>query len=91
MKYVVSYDVVDDRMRARVAKCLEDYGDRVQKSVFEVDIGVDRLARMCKRLEKLIDHEEDSVRIYPVCNTCLEKVNILGVGEVLRDRRVTII
>lgn len=35
MFVVVSYDIVNDRQRQRLAKVLGDYGQRVQKSVFE--------------------------------------------------------
>jgi CRISPR-associated protein Cas2 len=34
-KYIAVYDVSDDEERERVAKVLEDYGIRVQKSSFE--------------------------------------------------------
>jgi len=32
---VVAYDIIDDKRRNRVAKTMEDYGTRVQYSVFE--------------------------------------------------------
>lgn len=35
MFYLVCFDVVEDRARARVVKALKDYGVRGQKSVFE--------------------------------------------------------
>ncbi|MEW6376162.1 MAG: CRISPR-associated endonuclease Cas2, partial [Thermodesulfobacteriota bacterium] len=35
MFYVVSYDIPDDQRRIKIAKILEDFGDRVQYSVFE--------------------------------------------------------
>ena len=39
-KYVilVIYDIVDNKRRAQMVKCLEKYGIRVQKSAFEVYI-----------------------------------------------------
>lgn len=35
MRYIVCYDFVDDRARARFAKLLSKYGFRMQYSVFE--------------------------------------------------------
>ncbi|MEW6140284.1 MAG: CRISPR-associated endonuclease Cas2, partial [Thermodesulfobacteriota bacterium] len=35
---VVCYDVVDDRTRTRLAKLMQNYGNRVQKSVFECTV-----------------------------------------------------
>ncbi|RMG21471.1 MAG: CRISPR-associated endonuclease Cas2, partial [Methanobacteriota archaeon] len=39
MLIVISYDIEKDRTRSRLAKKLKDFGPRVQKSVFEADIG----------------------------------------------------
>ncbi len=33
--YLVCFDIVSDKIRYRVVKCLKTYGQRVQKSVFE--------------------------------------------------------
>lgn len=67
------------------------FGDRVQGSVFEVDLDSKLYNKMVARLERLIDPEEDSVRIYPVCSACLEKVYILGWGEVVKDEDVIVL
>jgi len=33
--YLIAYDVEDDKQRLRISNLLEDYGVRVQRSVFE--------------------------------------------------------
>lgn len=38
MRYVVVYDVSDDRLRQRVANTCEAFGFRVQESVFECEL-----------------------------------------------------
>ncbi len=91
MKYVVAYDIGSDKFRTKVADCLEDYGDRVQMSVFEVDINAVQYRRMVEKLTPLIDHENDSIRIYPVCSACLEKASIIGLGEIAGDPDVIVI
>lgn len=60
-RYLVAYDISHDRRRDRVAKTLEGYGDRVQYSVFAVDVRPARLVRLRKELERLIDMASDSV------------------------------
>ena len=35
MFYLVCFDIVEDPARAKVVKVLKEYGERVQKSVFE--------------------------------------------------------
>jgi CRISPR-associated endonuclease Cas2 len=47
---VIGYDCTDDRRRLRVAKVLEDYGYRVQYSVFEAELDEKTLAEMVKRV-----------------------------------------
>lgn len=60
-RYLVAYDISQDRRRDRVAKTLEGYGDRVQYSVFAVDVRPARLVRLRQELERLIDGASDSV------------------------------
>lgn len=82
MFVVVSYDVVDDRRRTKVHKTLKNFGVRVQYSVFECQLDSDDLKRLQKRLRPLIDLKEDSVRFYLLCEVCLPKAQVLGVGQV---------
>ena len=37
-QYLASYDIRSDRARTRVARVLARYGERIQKSVFEVEV-----------------------------------------------------
>lgn len=60
-RYLVAYDIADDRRRSRIAKQLQEYGDRVQYSVFIVDVRPARLVRLRTLLEYLIDETIDSV------------------------------
>jgi len=82
MFYVVCFDIVDDRARARAAKVLKEYGQRVQKSVFECGVLTEeKFLKLKNRLEDLIDNSEDTVRYYFVCKGCLEKMEFSGIGE----------
>lgn len=81
MFYVISYDVTDNKRRLKVSNILDDYGDRVQYSVFECILGGKKYDEMVRRLKEVIDEENDKLRIYPLCGTCKEKVLIMGKGE----------
>jgi len=91
LKYLVTYDIMCDKTRDKVAACLEDFGDRVQLSVFEVDVDAALYQRMVTRLKSLIDPEKDSVRIYPICASCAGKLTVLGVAQVVGDPEVIVI
>jgi CRISPR-associated protein Cas2 len=64
-KYLVVYDVGDDRERRRVSKILEGYGFRVQKSAFECSLTRSGRERMAKRL-KTLEIETGFVNIYQI-------------------------
>lgn len=75
---VISYDITDDKRRSRVMKVLEGHGRRVQYSVFECDLRPEALEKLRARLLKLIDANQDDLRIYPLCENCLAKTQMLG-------------
>lgn len=58
---LIAYDVPDDKRRYRVAKTLERYGDRIQYSVFVVDLLPYRLVELRSTLEEILDRKSDSV------------------------------
>jgi|Deesub1362A_J573_1020465.scaffolds.fasta_scaffold00583_28 CRISPR-associated protein Cas2 len=77
MKVVVSYDISDDRRRNKVRMELYNWGVRVQYSVFECNLSPKQVERMERRLKGLIK-EEDSLRIYILCNDCINRIKIYG-------------
>ena len=64
MLYAISYDIVDDGRRLRVSKTLLNFGQRVQKSVFECQVGQKEWVQLRAGLLKEIKPEEDSLRFY---------------------------
>jgi CRISPR-associated protein Cas2 len=78
MQYVVAYDITDDARRNRVARFLEGWGRRVQKSVFECDLSLEELSEMCSRLKELLVPSEDRCHIYRLCGECAPKRVALG-------------
>lgn len=91
MFVVVSYDIVDDRKRTQIAKTLKNFGERVQKSVFECRVDDQQFLRMKQNLEKIMDMNEDSVRYYFLCKGCIERIEICGWGTVVEDESLIIV
>ncbi len=87
----VCYDIPDDRRRARIAAILKDVGVRVQKSVFEADIGDERLARLLRRLQRVLDEQSDSVRVYRICEGCRGKAIVLCGPPTYEDPAVIVV
>jgi CRISPR-associated protein Cas2 len=71
MRYVIAYDVGDDRRRERVAALLEGWGRRVQRSVFECELTGEELKTVWGRVLDVLQKGEDRCRVYRVCAECL--------------------
>jgi CRISPR-associated protein Cas2 len=65
----------------RVARACEDYGTRVQKSVFECQVGQKEWIRLRERLLREISADEDSLRFYFLDETAVARTEHHGVGE----------
>ena len=86
MMTLVSYDVstVDAAGRKRlrkVAKECVNYGQRVQNSVFEVDVDYGTFLKLKDRHMKIIDEEPDSLRFYYLGNNWKRRVEHIGAKE----------
>ncbi len=79
MIYLVTYDIIDDRKRAKIAKLLKDYGFRVQRSVYECRLEAGRFRELKDRLGRLIDRRQDNIIMYPLCADCHRRRCPLGV------------
>jgi len=67
----------------RVAQACEDYGVRVQKSVFECQVGQTEWALLRDRLLREIKPEEDSLRFYYLDEKAVQRIEHHGVGKPL--------
>ncbi len=60
---VVIYDITDDKRRSKIAKFLNGYGLRVQRSCFECILDFALYQKLISEIEKYIS-EEDLLRVY---------------------------
>ncbi len=86
MMVLVTYDVNTEtaagRKRLRkVAKQCENYGQRVQNSVFECLIDPAQLRQLKHLLIEIIDEEKDSLRFYYLGNKWRNRVEHIGAKE----------
>lgn len=80
-RWMIAYDISDDRHRRLIHSLLKDHGQRVQYSVFECELSKKQLqdlrARLCEYME-----DGDSILWYPLCRWCQTRINWSGKGEV---------
>lgn len=74
IRAVIIYDISDDKRRLLVSNLLEGYGKRVNRSVFECLISSPvKLKKLKVGMQNIVDKKTDSVRVYTVCLSCIEK------------------
>jgi CRISPR-associated protein Cas2 len=84
MMVLITYDVNTEteagkKRLHKVAKKCEDYGQRVQNSVFECVIDSARLKQLQASLLKLIDVEKDSIRYYYLGDEWRSRIEHVGI------------
>lgn len=86
MLVLVTYDVSTvekpgRRRLRRVAQACEDYGTRVQKSVFECQVGQQEWVLLRDRLLREIEKNEDSLRFYFLDEKAVQRIEHHGSGK----------
>ncbi len=86
MLVLITYDVTTEtpegqRRLRRVAKVCQNYGQRVQKSVFECLVDPTQWAVLRGQLVKAIEPNEDSLRFYFLGKNWKPRVEHVGAGE----------
>jgi len=79
--YLAVYDITDEKRLQRVAKVMESYGLRVQKSVFEAALSDSDLRNLKLDLLQIIDPVTDGVKFFKLCERCHQRVRVIGYGE----------
>lgn len=96
MMTLVSYDVStsDEKGKSRlrkIAKQCQNYGQRVQNSVFEIDVDYGTFLKVKQKLLEIMDSDKDSLRIYYLGNNWKNKIEHFGAKETYNPEGVLII
>ena len=88
MYVLIAYDVSTTtesgaRRLRKVSKACQNYGQRVQNSLFECCIDYGTFLKLKKELESIIDHSSDSLRYYNLGNNWQSKVEHIGAKPVI--------
>lgn len=78
MLYVVAYDISDPKRLAKVAKTCEDYGIRVQYSIFECHLEPDTFETLWLTLLDIINPDEDRLVAYHLDAKCAARTLTAG-------------
>ena len=86
MWIIVAYDVSTDKAPGRkrlrrVAQVCKDFGQRVQKSVFECQVDEMKFEELRRKLLREIDDSEDNLRFYRLTEPRDEHVETYGLSR----------
>ena len=88
MHVLISYDVKTEtpagrRRLRKVAQACLDFGQRVQKSVFECSVNEMQYEEVTRRLLDIIEASEDSLRVYRITEPKDKHVSVYGVDTTI--------
>ena len=86
--WLIVYDVRDTKRLAKISKCVESYGWRVQKSVFESTATDETIGQLKGSLEKMMDIREDFVLFFELCERDFQKKQVFG-KDIEKDNKIT--
>lgn len=78
VRVLICYDLINDKRRAKLVKCLEDYGTRVQYSVFEALLTKRNFEILKLKVQKILDLDEDCINFYPLDSYSEKHIERLG-------------
>ncbi len=78
MLTLIAYDITDQKRLHKVAQVCEDWGVRVQYSVFECRLEADAFDRFWQELKDKIDEAEDRLVAYKICLNCARDIRCAG-------------
>lgn len=74
MRYVICYDVSENKIRYRLAKYLEKLAYRIQGSVFMCELDSIQILAVKHTVEKMLKGADNpSFVICPLCDSCQKK------------------
>mgnify|MGYP001116728093 CR=1 FL=1 len=83
MMVLITYDVdtttiAGEKRLRKISKLCRDYGQRVQKSVFECLVDPNQMALLKNKLLTVMDKDRDSLRFYYLGSNWKPKIEHLG-------------
>lgn len=90
MQTYVVYDIVEDRVRKKIADTCLDYGlQRIQYSAFCGELSRDRRESLALKLARWLEKQEGRIEIVPLCDKDLAQVKRIEGKTTTKARKGT--
>jgi CRISPR-associated protein Cas2 len=88
MHVLVTYDVSTETPKGRkrlrhVAQACKNFGQRVQKSVFECTVNQMQYEELLRQLLRIIEEKEDNLRIYRLVEPKERYIEVYGINKAI--------
>lgn len=80
MRVIVTYDIIDDKRRAKMHRFLRELGGNTQKSVFECEVVPEELQVIRNFARTRLNLALGKLRIYHICKSCYRRAEVQGKG-----------
>lgn len=78
MIYLVCFDVSNNKLRRNLIKCLEEFGRRIQFSVFELEMSDVDLIKLNTKIKSVRLETTDKCFIFPISEIAFRKSIFMG-------------
>ena len=85
VNYIVTYDVRDDRRRARISALLAKNGVRIQRSVFQCVLDSNEMSDIVTTCGEILDLDVEVLQVFTMCEGCREHQISLGQANLALD------
>jgi len=69
LRCLLIYDIVDDKIRTKVADICLDYGmERIQYSGFLGDLSHNRQEEILKKIQRKVGKHAANIQLFPICD-----------------------
>lgn len=85
---LVIYDIIENKKRTKLAKMLNGFGFRIQKSAFEAMLSRPKYDKLIEKLRPFVS-DSDSIRVYKIRGE--GAITVMGRDDSVADEEVIII
>lgn len=93
-RYLVCYDICDEKRLRQVFKIMQGFGERLQYSVYLCDLSAEERILLRAKLHEVIRHEEDRVMMVDLGEVGTARAHafeFMGAATPVEERRVVVI
>lgn len=93
MRFIVSYDISNSKLRNKLVRILEKYGERVQYSVFEFDLNRSMYLNLLSELKIngfLRKNKDVKIFIYKLTPSLVRRIKRIGYKPTIDSKYIII-